>query len=345
VRELGGQKSDNVTSIIKRRDAKERVNVMLPASEEEKAEIVEYYLWQSPGAEVTFLQKVYSEAILGHRHDVWDVHASDGRWWVITNPTNLYSQAQFPNMDLAVTFHMGLCLRIPRTQLQMESDRIARPFGTVFLKLHEASDALRQAHNVTGYQAIGLRSREALLAFVGAAQDVAEWTTGPRPQRGNFLAWSELICNVALAGSSQKDRRHLFKSLSGDAWGFANWLTHAHSATWHDAEAAHTTTEHVLGLATSLVLRFVRLVPDQCPDCGSPHLVPEEGWRTDAPEIAWERPVCGDCGWAGTPVRVGEREAEFESDEVFTRVGDDTEEHIIPTVPLTELIRPGDSSG
>jgi len=66
---------------------------MLPATEEEKAEVIAYYLSQSPGAEVSFLQKVYSEAIIGHQHDVWDVHANDGRWWVITNPTNLYSQS------------------------------------------------------------------------------------------------------------------------------------------------------------------------------------------------------------------------------------------------------------
>lgn len=96
---------------------------MLPATEQEKAGVIGYYLSQSPGAEVTFLQKVYSEAIIGHRHDIWDVHATDGRWWVITNPTNLYSQTQFPNMDLAVTFHMGLCLRVPRTQQHRESDR------------------------------------------------------------------------------------------------------------------------------------------------------------------------------------------------------------------------------
>jgi hypothetical protein len=142
---------------------------MLPASEEEKVEVAEYYLSQTPGARVTFLQKVYSESILGHRHDVWDVHASDGRWWAITNPTNLYSQAQFPNLDLAVTFHRGLCLRIPRTQHQMASNRDITPFGTAFSKLREAFDALRQAQNVADYQAIGLRSREALLAFVGAA--------------------------------------------------------------------------------------------------------------------------------------------------------------------------------
>lgn len=142
---------------------------MLPSTEEEQANVTAYYLSQSRDAKVHFLQKVYAETLIGHRHDVWDVHASDGRWWVITNPTNLYSQAQFPNMDLAVTFHMGLCLRIPRTQKQKVLGRQVRPFGEVFVKLQNATDALGQAQSVADYQAIGMRSREALLAFVGAA--------------------------------------------------------------------------------------------------------------------------------------------------------------------------------
>jgi hypothetical protein len=314
---------------------------MLPATEEERAGVIGYYLSQSPNAEVTFLQKVYSEAIIGHRHDVWDVHANDGRWWVITNPTNLYSQAQFPNMDLAVTFHMGLCLRIPRTQEQRKSDRNIIPFGGVFTKLRETSDALGQAQNVSDYQAIGMRSREALLAFVGAAQDVAEWTNEARPKRADFRSWIEVICNIALGGAGQKERRHLFKSLLNDAWVFTNWLTHAQSATWHDAEAALTTIEHVLGLATSLVLRHTRSVPEQCPDCGSPHLSPEEGWRDDVPEIAWQRPVCPDCGWTGRPVPVGERPSEPEGEELLTRDGSNDDECIVPTAPLTKLDKPG----
>lgn len=311
---------------------------MLPVSDEEKAGVVDYYLSQSPGAEVTFLQKVYSEAILGHRHDVWDVHARDGRWWVITNPTNLYSQDQFPNMDLAVTFHIGLCLRIPRTHRQRKTDRNVRPFEAVFTKLQETIDALSQAQSVPDYQAIGMRSREVLLAFVGAAQDAANWSIDAAPKRADFRAWSELICDVALAGASQKERRHLFKSLLADAWVFANWVTHAQSATWHDAEAALTTVEHSLGLAVSLVIRHIRSVPEQCPNCGAPELVPEEGWRKDLPEVTWERPACQGCGWTGTPMPV----AEAEEDELITRIGHNDDECVTPTVPLTKLSKPGD---
>lgn len=319
---------------------------MLSATDEEREDVVRYYLSQSPqGTEVNFLQKIYSESVLGHRHDVWDVHASDGRWWVITNPTNLYSQDQFPNMDLAVTFHIGLCIRIPRTQEQKQTDWHVKPFGAVFTKLHEVTEALRQAQNVADYQAVGMRSRETLLAFVGAAQDITEWTTEPAPKRADFRAWSEVICNTALAGGSQKERRHLFKALLTEAWVFANWLTHAQSATWHDAEAAVSTVEHVLGLATSLVLRHIRSVPEACPECGSPHLHPEEGWLKDLPEVLWERPVCSDCGWEGTPVPIDERSDEtdnLEEDEIITRQGrDNADECITPTVPLTKLKKPG----
>jgi hypothetical protein len=112
---------------------------------------------------------------------VWDVHCdndkgSTERWWVITNPTNLYSQEQFPNMDLAITFHVGLCLRIPRTEKPKPEDIPLEPFAACFRMLSEASDALRTAQEVSDYQAIGVRCREAMVAFVGAAQVVVPWT-------------------------------------------------------------------------------------------------------------------------------------------------------------------------
>ena len=60
------------------------------------------------------------------------------------------------------------------------------------------------------------------------------------------------------------------------------------------------------------------------------------------PEIAWERPVCRDCDWAGKPVPVGERSPEPEGEELFKREGgSDNDECIIPTVPLTKLDKPG----
>ncbi len=42
---------------------------------------------------VVHLEKAASEMVGPVRHDIWDVHCSDSRWWVVTNPTMLYSQA------------------------------------------------------------------------------------------------------------------------------------------------------------------------------------------------------------------------------------------------------------
>ncbi len=98
---------------------------MLKATEEEIEEVREYFEWQAPDLEVTFMQKVYSEAILNTRHDVWDIHTNKDRWWVITGGTNLYSQEQFPSMNLALTFHIGLILRIPRREHSLPPEYIA----------------------------------------------------------------------------------------------------------------------------------------------------------------------------------------------------------------------------
>src|SRR5213594_2129745 len=139
---------------------------MLPATDAEIERIKDYMQTEAPDLTVTFLQKVYSENMLNIAHDVWDVHTNVDRWWVITEPMNLYSQDQFPNMDLALTFHVGLCLRIPRSERAKLSELPVEPFAECYRCLQEASDALAQASEVADYQSIGVRCREALLAFV-----------------------------------------------------------------------------------------------------------------------------------------------------------------------------------
>lgn len=60
---------------------------------------------------VVHLEKAASELVGTVRHDIWDVHCASARWWVVTNPTNLYSQADFKSRDVVLTFHVGLTLR------------------------------------------------------------------------------------------------------------------------------------------------------------------------------------------------------------------------------------------
>lgn len=156
---------------------------MLPATQREIEDITEYMKSQAPELTVQFVQKVYAENISHIRHEIWDVHTNVDRWWVITEPMNLYSQDQFPNMDLALTFHVGLCLRIPRSEQQKLSELPVEPFAECFRCIQEASDALAQAAEVADYQSIGVRCREALLAFNSAAQTVIPWTPAQRHQK------------------------------------------------------------------------------------------------------------------------------------------------------------------
>jgi hypothetical protein len=275
---------------------------VLAASDEEIDEIRAYMASQAPDLAVEFLQKVYVENIAGHLHAVWDFHTNKDRWWVITNPTNLYSQEQFPNVDYALTFHVGLCIRIPRMEKQKISDLPIEPFAACYRQLSSVQDALAQASSIADYQGIGVRCRETLLSFVDVAQTVVPWTSvDERPQRANFKRWVDHVCAVTLAGQTHENRRHLLKTLLEEAWKFVNWLTHAQKAYTRDAEAGVTLTENAVTLGVSTLIQHLRGVPDECPVCGSHQLSPERGYNDEVPEITWERPVCNECGWAGEP--------------------------------------------
>ena len=311
---------------------------MLKATEEEIEEVREYFEWQAPDLEVTFMQKVYSEVVMNVRHDVWDLHTNKDRWWVITGGTNLYSQEQFPSMDLALTFHIGLILRIPRTEEQQADDRRVLPFGPVFKKMEEAGAAVTQAQSLTDYQAVGVRCREALLELIGVAQDAVMWTDKP-PQRANFRAWTEIICNDLLSGDTNKERRGVLKGALESSWTFCNWLTHSKSATWIDADLAHSLIQHAGGMAIGLILRALHGVPEECPNCGSPHLEPEQGENTAAPGVLWERPRCADCGWSGRSIPILDL---TDGQPIIARKGEKSDGHGIMTVPLRKVLRPGD---
>jgi hypothetical protein len=310
---------------------------MLSASQKEIDHVAEYMRSQAPNLTVEFVQKVYSENVLNVRHDVWDVHTNVDRWWVITEPMNLYSQQQFPNMDLALTFHIGLCLRIPRSERQKLSAIPAEPFVACLRGLQEASEALAQAQEVADYQSIGVRCREALLTFVNIAQTLVPWTeTGEPPKKADLKAWADHVCSVALTGDKHKSRRHLFKTLLETAWEFTNWLTHSRASDWYDAEAAFSVTENAVGLCISTVIRHMRGVPEQCPACGSQRLSPERGYHRDFPDVEWERPTCDRCGWAGEPVPIDE----VLEPRVESRPKQPESECIIPSTPLMQLKRP-----
>ena len=114
------------------------------------------------------------------------------------------------------------------------------------------------------------------------------------------------------------------------AWDFDNWLAHTKSSTWHDAETASTTTEHIVGLWLSILIRHVRKVPEACPACGSRRLSPQRAHDPDEPEAEYERPICAKCSWTGEPIRITQVPVAPEA----PRPPPDSD-CTIPTVPMT----------
>jgi hypothetical protein len=312
---------------------------MLKVTEQEREHVMEYMSAEALDETVQFAQKVYSEQVRTVRHDIWDVHTDRRRWWVITNPTNLYLQEQFPNMDLALTFHVGLCLRIPRSEEQLRTALPIEPLTACWRAIDEASEALRHAEEVEDFQAVGVRCRESLITFVHAAQDLIQPPDGQaKPKSSDFPAWSEIIANAILSGAAHKDRRKLLKSSADSAWQFAHWLTHARAAHFHDAEAAVSSTELAISLFTTALIRHVRGVPDRCPSCRSQRLFPERGLHTSDPNTIYERPVCSKCGWTGTPVIVV-------PSPVQPNRPSPEGECVVMTTPLWNFSRPGTEHG
>jgi hypothetical protein len=120
--------------------------------------IIDYFLSQSPdGTEVHRAEKVASERIYGIKHDVWDVDSSDGRWWVITNPTNLYSQEMTPtpSMDHAFALHIGVTARLlARQHLEAPVDGPPRELvSRAWRKFEQSAEALNEADEAEDFQA------------------------------------------------------------------------------------------------------------------------------------------------------------------------------------------------
>lgn len=147
---------------------------MLSSTDDERRAVIDYVEAQGPRSRVESAQRLYSERLSASTHDIWDVHTRRGRWWVVTNPTNLYSQKQFPNMDLALTFHIGSCVRMPRTERTEVANRPVEPLLACWRAFDQIAPVLITAQEAEDYHAIGVRCRECLLSLVHSIQDATD---------------------------------------------------------------------------------------------------------------------------------------------------------------------------
>ncbi len=273
---------------------------VIDSSPYEEREIVEYFEAESSRdlkgpATVQHLELVKTETVWGRTHKVWDVHASDGRWWVITEPTNLYSQTHFPSLDYTLSFHIGLMARVAARDARRASVKNADLFAAAYRRWEQAAEAIDYAKESDDFQAVGMKCRECLLAFARAAQENIPPPAGDLPKRSDFIYWMELVADHAASGSHAKDIRKYLKDGANTTWQLVNWLTHTSNAIRPHAELIVSATRNCLESVTGVLVSHESKNPGRCPKCSSYQVdsfyVPEA--ERDPPYLL----VCMACGW------------------------------------------------
>src|SRR2546422_531108 len=124
-----------------------------------------YVEWQGK-EEVTHAERITTEYALGRKYEAWDVRTTKGRWWVITSPTNLYSQELFPSLDYTISFHVGVTARMMSRSRPGVEPMEAALLPAAWRKWQQADEALDEAEEPEDFQAVGMRCRESLIAMV-----------------------------------------------------------------------------------------------------------------------------------------------------------------------------------
>jgi hypothetical protein len=259
-----------------------------------KRAVSDYVATQARGEKVLHAEKVKSEHILGSDHDCWDVHTNKDRYWVITSPSNLYSQHYFPSLDFTLSFHVGVTARIMARSRGAPDDAQRARLTPTWRRWEQAAETLDMAQEAEDFQAVGVKCRECLIQLVRSlAKSEMVPPAEEAPQPSNFILWSELIANAIAGGASAERVRGHLKATAKSAWELAGWLTHANGATRQDAVFVLDATHTVLAAFGSAVIRYESAAPERCPNCGSYNL--DVGFNPDLP-----RPYvseCGECGW------------------------------------------------
>jgi hypothetical protein len=279
----------------------------LGRNENEANRITEYVEWQcSKEVErVTYLEKVQTEHVFGTRYDCWNVRTDKERYWVITSPTNLYLQELFPSLDYTLSFHIGLMARVQARRKGTEDDRLGDRLAAAFRHWEQAAEALDRSEESEEVQAVGMRCRECLIAFVRSVANPNMVAAGQEPPKAaGFVQWSEIIAQRIAAGSGGQEIRKYLKTIARSTWQLVSWLTHATNAVRYDGTTAVDATYAVLNAFGAALLRQERETKDRCLRCGS--LRVQTIYRPDCD--LGDAVACESCGWTDaedTPVRSG----------------------------------------
>ena len=258
-------------------------------------------MWtQARDETVEHAEKVASERVFHRRHDVWDVHTDQGRWWVVSDPMNLYSQNDFKSMDGVLSFHIGLSTRMYAAQARTAPDTPEPRFLRMRRQWEQAAEAQNDANEAEEFQAVGLRCRETLVTMV---QDIASADLVPEgeeaPKASDFIHWSELIANAVAPGPSRSHQRSYLKSLARETWEYVSWLTHAKNATRADGDFCVEAVANFLTTFEGAIFRKELGGPERCPSCAS-YRLDSDGYFDEEEDVWLDLRICAACGWTET---------------------------------------------
>jgi hypothetical protein len=276
--------------------------VSFQAPDHQRHEISDYVEWQvNKGADTNYkvvhLERIKSEVVLGTEHVVWDVHTDEpGRWWVVTGPTNLYSQEAFPSLDYTLSFHVGVMARVAARDAKRAPTTRKDRLRTPWRRWETAAEAIDFAQEAEDFQAVGMRCRETLVSLAKALQKEVELAPNAEvPKAADFVGWSVHIVDQFTRGPRNERIRSYLKSVCRETWQLVNWLTHTSKASLHEAHLALDATSNLLGAFSLVVISAEADAPSTCPSCGSYRVVSiyDSEIGRDPPYVN----LCESCEW------------------------------------------------
>jgi hypothetical protein len=246
---------------------------------------------------VIHLEKLKAETVFGTEHVVWDVRTDEpSRWWVITEPTNLYSQDEFPSLDYTLSFHIGVTARVAARDAKTAPDTRKDRLRSTWRRWENAAEAIDSAREPEDFQAVGMMCREVLVDLAKALQADVEVPAGQeKPKSSDFVSWFALAVPHYASGQRNEHIRSYLKTNSKETWQLVNWLTHTSKASLYEARLALDATSNLLAGMSLVVMHGEAPPPTTCPKCKSYRVVAvyEPDLEIDPPYVS----LCESCGW------------------------------------------------
>ncbi|KRB73491.1 hypothetical protein [Noviherbaspirillum sp. Root189] len=262
-------------------------------------DIARYVEGQARDEVVQHVERIKSEVVLGATYEIWDVTTDVDRWWVITSPTNLYSQKHFPSLDYTLSFHIGLMMRVRSRSAAVDADTPS-PFDEVFRRMDQAENRHDSAVEAEDFQTVGMLLRESLISLVAALRRRTELPPEvERPQDANFIGWTDVLMNALCGGGSNKELRQHLKNIAKEAWQLTNWLTHTRSANRTASSIAMHSCRTTIGHFVQILERSHTDKTEQCPVCKSRNV--RTHFDIDIPPDGAYYTSCGVCDWTDHP--------------------------------------------